>query len=269
MEIPNEYKKSFFGALIILFVVVSIYFVVKVPSIIKSYDISPSRTEHVITVSGHGEVYASPDIAEIYFTLRSEGKTVKEAQDKVTKSEKKALDVLKANSVEDKDIKTENISFNPKYEYVYGETSLPCSEFGCPPRPGKNVVTGYEAYETINVKIRNIDDTGKITGELGTAGVSQLNGPNFAIDNEDDLKADARGKAIAEAKKKAQVLARDLGVSLGGVVSFNENGGNIYPVMYDSMSVVGMAKAESAPTPQVPQGENTISSDVTITYEIK
>lgn len=228
-----------------------------------------SKDVNTITLSGHGEVQAVPDIANVYFTIREEGKTVKEAQDAVARIEKGALDFLRNNRVAEKDIKTSNASFNPKYEYKYDtRISMPCNEFGCPPRPGKSVIVGYEANESITVKVRNTDDIGKIMQGLGSLGVTDLNGPNFAIDDEEGLKMEARKKAIDDARTKAKVLAKDLGVSLGRIANFSESS---YPMpMYygKAMTMSAGGSAEATPA-EIPKGENTVSSDVTITYEIR
>lgn len=224
---------------------------------------------NTITFSGHGEVQAVPDIANVDFTIRKEASTVKAAQDNVAGVEKNVLEALKADGILDKDIKTVSASFNPKYEYKYTkqDTSL-CTQYGCPPIPGKNVIVGYEAYESITIKIRNTDDTGKIIQDLGKLGVTDLNGPNFSVDNEDALKVAARQKAITDAKVKAKELARELGVRLVKITSFSE-GGN-YPVpMYDRAMTNSVMGAAASPKLALPTGENTISSDVTVTYEIK
>ncbi|MEK6918380.1 MAG: SIMPL domain-containing protein, partial [Nanoarchaeota archaeon] len=223
--------------------------------------------ENTITFSGYGEVFATPDIANISFTIRKEAKTVKIAQEGVALIEKNVLAMLKTNKVEDKDIKTINASFNPKYEYRYDKQIIPCTQYDCPPTPGKSVIIGYEAYENISLKIRNTDDTGKIIQELGTIGVTELSGPNFSVDDEDGLKALARKKAITDAKEKAKSLARDLGVRLGKITSFSESGN--YPVpIYSKGMMLDSAESSSAPA-VIPKGENTISSNVSITYELK
>jgi len=222
-----------------------------------------NKQENVITFSGHGEVNAVPDIANISFTITKDAKTVKEAQAQVTEVEKKALEMLRANNVADKDFKTVSTSFNPKYEYVYTR-GLACTAYGCP--QGHNVVVGYESSENISVKIRNTDDAGKIVEALGTLGVTELSGPNFAVDNEDGLKVQARKLAIDDAKAKAESLAKDLGVRLGKITSFTEGSNNPTPMYAKTMmadSVAGAAPAE------LPKGENLISSDVSITYQLR
>lgn len=264
--IELEYKKVISKSLILLLIVSSLFIAVKFLSEWRAYGNAGSMNANTITLSGHGEVNAVPDIANVSFSIRKEAKTVKEAQDMVASVEKSAIDFLKTNKIEDKDIKTTNASFYPKYEYKY-DSLVPCNEYGCPPRTGKNTITGYEASETITVKIRNTDDVGKIMQGLGELKVSELNGPNFSIDDEDGLKAEARKKAIDDAKAKAKALARDLGVSLGRIASFSENG-DYYPspMMYNKAMDVSM---ESAMPAVIPKGENTISADVSITYEIR
>ena len=260
---PSEYIKNLYRATLAFVVILSLYFAVKVLSEFRAYDMMGSR-DNVITLSGHGEVQAVPDIANIYFTISKDAKTGKEAQDSVTQIEKKALDLLKADNVLEKDIKTVNASFYPKYEY-----SQSCADghqpWRCP--PNNQIIVGYTASESINVKVRNTDDVGKIIQELVTVGAFDLNGPNFSIDNEDTLKAEARKKAIDDAKEKAKVLAKDLGVNLGRIANFSESGN--YPIMYAREKMMSADASTSSVPAVIPKGENTISSDVTITYEIR
>ena len=267
MQIPEQYVKNLFRTGVTLLVILCVFFGVKTLAELRSYGMMGSDGANTITLSGHGEVSAVPDIATIYFNITKEAKTVKEAQDTVAAVEKSALDSLKANGVAEKDIQASNASFNPKYKFVYdAATSVPCNEFSCPPRSGNNVIVGYEASESITVKVRNTDSAGKVMQGLGSLGVTNLSGPNFAIDDEDALKAQARKEAIDEARNKAKILARDLGVRLGRVVTFSESG-NYIPVYYDK-ALSSEARAGSAPA-VLPKGENTISSDVSITYEIR
>ena len=261
MEISPEYKAKIDHWLKIILIAFLIVFITNVLFKFIPHSKYGNKSENTITFSGHGEVFAVPDIANIYFTINKESKTVKEAQTLVAEIEKKSLDFLKENNILEKDIKTSNASFNPKYDYgqVY------CITYPCPQRNPK--IIGYEASESITIKIRNTDDVGKIIQGLGTLGVSNLNGPNFSIDNEDGLKTEARKKAIDDAKVKAAVLAKDLGVRLGKITSFSESGN--YPVpMYAKTMMAREASDSSAPA-QIPKGENTISSDVSITYEIR
>lgn len=279
MEIPEENKKKILKALLVLLIILSAYFAVRIFSEIKKDSLlGESTSPATISFSGHGEVTAIPDIANIYFTISKDDATVKNAQAGVAIIEKKALDLLKAKGVADKDIQTTNASFYPKYEYrravcptiptgagTAGTTSSSSSPYYCP--SSKQVLIGYTASESITVKVRNTDNVGDIMQGLGTTGVSDLSGPNFTIDKEDTLKAEARKKAIDNAKQKAEVLAKDLGVRLGKITSFSESGD--YPIMYAKSEMMSAGITPAAAPAEIPKGENTISSDVTITYEIR
>ncbi len=270
MQIPSEYVRNLYRLLVVFLAVISLFFAVKLLSELRAYGMMGSSGSNVVAFSGHGEVTAVPDIATVNFTIRKEAKTVKEAQKGVADKEKQALDFLKGKNIEEKDIKTENASFYPKYEYVRGvcpEIKAGGISYDC--GGGKQVLTGYEASESITVKVRNTDDAGAIIQGLGTVGVSDLNGPNFTVENEESLKAEARKKAIEDAKNKAKVLAKDLDVRLVRISSFSESG-NLGPMFYGKamMAQDSVLGAGSAPA-NLPKGENTISSDVTITYEIR
>ena len=257
-------NKRFMQTLTTLFVLLSVFIALKAVNEIKNNKyigagITPGNT---ITVSGTGEVSAVPDIATETVTIQSEGKTQKEAQEPVSVKEGKVLAFLKSVGVADKDIKTESNSVYPKYT---AGPQIECFRYPCP--PVNQVISGYTATETISIKIRNVDDTGKIVQGLSEIGV-ELSGPNFSIDDEDGLKAEARQKAIADAKVKAASLEKDLGISLGRIVSFNEDGGG-YPVYYGKAMMSADSVGSAAPAPTLPTGENKITSNVSITYEIK
>ena len=248
--------------IIISTVFVGLMCVFTIVGILKTNKELSNNYQNAISFNGHGEVKAVPDIATFSLTIRQEAKTVKESDAKVVVVEKKVLDFLKTKNISDKDIKVENTSFNPKYE---NKIVMPCNQFGCP--QNNPVITGYESFENMTVKVRNVDDAGAVKQGIGALGVENLSGPNFSIDDTDILTDQARKLAIDNAKTKAEKLAKDLGINLGKIISFNENGNSPMPMMYAKADFGGASEA-SAPA-VLPKGENTITSDVTITYEIK
>lgn len=265
----EQQKAKLFQALTVFTLLVSVFVIAQIVTEIKGYrfiggGVSATNT---ISVSGEGEVYASPDIATISFSVREEAKAVKDAQDKVNTKVKAALAAVRKAGVADKDIKTQNYSSYPKYEWQ--EPTVACLSLSCPPsRPGKQVLVGYEVSQSVIITVRELDSVNTLVDVLGAARVTDMQGPNFAIDKEDDLKAQARKEAIGKARAKAEVLARDLGVTLVRVVSFSEGGE--YPIYGRVMMA---AKAESADAgvllPEIPQGQEKITSNVTVTYEIR
>ena len=219
----------------------------------------------VINVQGRGEVFAKPDIGTFSFSVLAEGVTATEAQTKSAESINAIVASLKEAGVEEKDIKTENYYLNPKYSYdqkpcVYGSF--------CPQSDPKLV--GYEVNQSLTVKVRVTDKAYDLISEVGSKGATNMSNLTFTIDDESVLKAEARTKAIADAKVQAEKLAKDLGVKIVKMTGFYEDqGGYPMPMMDKGMGgdSVMSARAESAPS--VPTGENTIVSTVNITYEIK
>lgn len=268
-KIDSERGKAY-QAISLFLIILSVFFLIKIVHSFNRDSYMKDGQRHTITLTGHGEVQAVPDIATFYFTITKEAKTVKEAQGMVADVEKAAIDALKELGVEEKDIQATSTSFYPRYEYQSTSGArLSCNQWGCPPDAGKRVTVGYEASESITVKVRNLEDVGAIQQALGNIAVTNLNGPDFSIDDEEGLKAEARRKAIENAKEKAKVLAGDLGVRLAKIASFQENTGGFYP-MYEKASLMTAEDSAGNATPAVlPAGENTISSDVIIVYEIR
>lgn len=259
-------KSNLMKAAGMLMVVASAFFLIKIISEVKGLRFigGGATAASTISFSGEGEVFASPDIATVSVTVREEAKTVKEAQSKATAKEKSVLDFLAKEGIEKKDIKTESYNSYPKYDY-----GMPCfGGMGVPCRQEAPKVIGYEVSENISVKVRELDKAGELIVGLGSAGISEISKPEFTIENEDGLKAEARKIAIDEAKAKADALAKDLGVRLVRIVNFSEDGS--YPPIYYAKGMMALeSRADSAPAPELPTGENKITSNVTITYEIR
>jgi uncharacterized protein YggE len=256
---PMRMQKAAIAVLSILFV----FLVFKTITEAKLWSTIGASDQHTISVSGTGETFAVPDIATFTFSVTEDGKTVAEAQSKSADKNNAALKYLKNAGIADKDIQTQSYDANPQYDYTNQNV---CVRYPCP--PSKPTLTGYEVSQTISVKVRDTSKAGDILSGIGAIGVTNISGLTFTIDNDDTLKADARSKAIADAKAKADALAKDLGVSLGKVVSFTEDAnGNPYPVYAMDAKVMGAGAPSVAP--QVPTGQNKITVNVSVTYQIK
>ncbi len=258
-------NKKFIGVSIIFIILLSLFTLAKFVNEVKSSNYVGHGTQppSTISVNGKGEVIAVSDIATLYLTLSKDGTTTKLAQSTLNEQITKTLAYLKTQKIENKDIKSEYGGINPKYG---SSTVVNCFAYPCP-QPEQKIV-GYTATQSITIKIREVDSANDIRTGLANIGIVDISGPTFGIDNEDSYNEQARSLAIDDARVKAEKLAGDLRVKLGKVVSFSE-GGN-YPTMYANQSLgsTSMMK-DSAPAPELPKGENKITSNVTITYEIR
>lgn len=264
MENP-ELKKVFKYTTALIFIL-SLFLVAKIFGEIKSYRFIGSElpAQNVITVIGSGEVFAIPDIVSFSFTISEEAKTVAEAQAKATKKTNSAIEILKDNGVEEKDIKTTAYNINPKYQYDYNEI---CPSWGCP--PPNQTISGFEVSQTVSVKIRDTEKGGRILTLIGETAPSYVSGLNFEIDDIESVKAEARKLAIEDAKAKAKILSKNLDVKIIGLVSFSEQSGGYYPSYGLGGADFAIAQESKLVSPEIPAGENKIVSDVYLTYEIR
>ncbi|HTK33329.1 MAG TPA: SIMPL domain-containing protein [Candidatus Paceibacterota bacterium] len=250
--------------------VLSIYLIALAIGQLKSiaYIGSGVPATNTISVTGTGDTYAVPDVATFSFGVTQTSKTVSDAQTKATDKINAALKAVRDGGVEDKDIQTTNYSINPHYEYQ--NAICPAKTDGtvayCP--PGKSVLTGYDVSQTITVKVRNLDKAGALFASIGSLQVENINGLSFSVDKPDAIQAEARAKAIADAKSKADQLASQLGVRLVRVISFSEDNGAYYrPMAYGMGGDVAVSTKSAAP--EIPTGQQKVTSTVSITYEIQ
>ncbi|MFA6405013.1 MAG: SIMPL domain-containing protein [Candidatus Paceibacterota bacterium] len=231
---------------------------------------------NTISVEGTGDAVSMPDIATFSFTVTESAKTVGDAQKQATEKTNKALKTVYDAGVAEKDVQTLSYNINPKYEYQnaicsYETASSQSVSVGivnsvryCP--PGKSVLTGYEVSQSIQVKMRDLSKAGAIFTSIGSLGVQNVSGLSFSVDKPEAIKAEARAKAISDAKNKAETLAKQLGVSLVKITSFYESNG---PMPYYGKGGANVAMMESAVAPEIPTGEQKTTINVTITYEIR
>lgn len=217
-----------------------------------------------ISVIGEGEVMAIPDIGQFSFSVTASGTDATAAQDASAQKINAVVSFLKDTGVEEKDIKTSDYNMYPQYRYK----QTPCRVgMYC---PGEQVQDGFEVSQTISVKVRDTKNSGKLISGVGDKGATNISGINFTIDDTSKFKDEARAMAIKDAKEKAKILASDLEVRLVDMVSYYEDENNPIPYYGYGMGGDTMMKAESAPVaPVMPEGENSIKSRVTITYQVK
>lgn len=227
-----------------------------------------ATTTNTISFTGEGKVFAVPDIAAISFSILTEAKTSKAAQDTNSEKSKQVVDFLKSREIDDKDIKTTGYNIYPQYNYPkpcalglsYPERDFPCID-------NEQRISSYQVNQSFEVKIRDLEKVSTILDGLVSAGANQINNLGFKVDKEEELKEQARELAIKDAKEKASKLKKQLGVRLGKIVNYNEGG--YYPPIYYSTEAKLDGRGGDISGPSVPAGENEIVMNITITYQIR
>ncbi|MBX4191978.1 SIMPL domain-containing protein [Candidatus Parcubacteria bacterium] len=260
----ERFRKSAFVVVILVAVFLAVEVVAGVQGL--RYIGTGTTPTNTISVSGYGEALAVPDIATFTFSVVSEKSTVAAAQTDATTKANAITKYLKDAGIADKDIQTSNYSVYPQYDY---QTAVCQANGVCP--GGRSVLRGYEVRQTTTVKVRDTAKAGDLLTGVGTQGATEVSGLNFTFDDPQMVQDQAREKAITDAKDKANTLAKQLGVRLVRVVSFNENGNNPGPIPYYSkaMDATAQGMGGAAVAPEISTGENKITSNVSIIYEIR
>ncbi|MFA5022006.1 MAG: SIMPL domain-containing protein [Patescibacteria group bacterium] len=241
----------------ILIVLLAIYVGVLTWNEVKKHDYigRESQQTYTISISGEGKVTAVPDIAEISLGIQTEKVSVADAQKENTTKMNQIVKSLKDMGIDAKDITTTNYSIYPQYNWT----------------DNRQVLRGYQVSQNVSVKIRNLDKVGDIVDKAGQLGANQVGSLSFTIDEPEKLKQQAREEALANARQKAEALAKVAGVRLGKLVSFTESGSDgVIPVYRDTaMKSLGAGiMAEAAPAPSIEPGSQDIILDVMVTYEV-
>jgi uncharacterized protein YggE len=161
----------------------------------------------------------------------------------------KVVAAIKAAGIAERDIQTTGINIHPQYRYAENQ----------PP-----TITGYQASNTVNIKVRDVAKVGEVLDALVASGANQVNGPSFEIDQPEAVYDEARQEALKQARARAEMYARSLGMKVRRIVSISEGGGFQPPV--PMMKTMAMdARMESAP---VAPGETTLSANLDVVFEL-
>ena len=200
-----------------------------------------------ISVTGEAQISVAPDQAQIDAGVTSEGKTAREASDANNAAMGKVLLALKGAGVEEKDYQTSRLALLPQYP---------------PNRPAGSPISGYRASNHVTIRLRDVTKVASVIDVLVGAGANEIGGINFVVSQASKVLDDAREKALADARRKAEIYARAAGVTLGEPLAISEAGSP------GPMFRGRMAAPMAAATP-VAQGEETLSVSVNVSWAIK
>ncbi len=207
------------------------------------------ETAH-ITVMGEGRVAAPPDMATITLGVTAEAETAMAAMDQTSQDVAGLIARLEGAGIAGRDIQTSGLSLNPSWNHRSSE-------------PGPPTISGYTASNNVTVRVRTLDSLGGVLDEVLEAGANTFNGLSFGLQDPQPQEDEARQLAVADARRKAELLAEAAGVSLGRIVTISEAGAVDQPQPMFRMEA-GMA-SDAVP---VAAGETSVTARVTIVWDI-
>ena len=245
-------ENKFFQFLSFVLMIVVIAFVA------VSINEKTGTNQDLISVSGTGEVYVTPDIASITISVQTENRDVSVASEENSTKMNNVIEYIKSEGVESRDIKTTGYNINPRYEWN-NDT-------------GKRILAGYEVSQSATIKIRDLSKIGSIISNSTVKGANDISSLSFIVDDDESAKDEAKELAIKDAKTKAEELEKLLGIKMVKIVSYSEYSSDYTPratVYNESLSYAKQLDSSAGFTPTIEAGENKITSTVTITYSIR
>lgn len=198
-----------------------------------------------ITVHADGTASVKPDMALLKLSVSHEAATAKAAMDETNRVMTQVMNAMKAADIAEKDMQTVGLTVQPVYQ-----------SDGHPPKEPRQ--RGYQASNTLNIKVRDLGKIGKIVDDAMTGGANGINQMTLTNANLQPLYDEARKNAVANAMAKAKLFADAAGVTLGRIWRIEENSSYARPMM---------ARAAMANS-QIAAGENSYNVDISLTMEL-
>jgi len=204
----------------------------------------------LLSVSAQAEAKRVPDVATISAGVVTQAADANAAMRANAVQMDKVMAAIKAAGIAERDIQTSGINLNPQYKYVENQ---------------EPTITGYQANNTVNLKVRDIGKLGKVLDALVASGANQVNGPSFEIDQPEEAYDEARRGALEKAQARAAMYAKTLGLRVRRIVSISEGAGFQPP---RPMPMMAMARGKAEMDTAVSPGETTLSANLDVVFEL-
>ena len=214
--------------------------------------LSPART---VTVTAQGKTTATPDLAELTFSVVTQGANPQTLSDNNNTQMNSVMQFLDGQGVATSDIQTVSYDLQPNYQYPQNGT--------------QGVIDGYTLTQSVQVKIHDLTKVASVIGGLAPLGVNQIGSVDFTFNDETTFLAAARADALTKAQDEAAQMAAAAGAPLGAVMSVSENNYVPGPQPVYAMSAGIGAMSATASTPSIQPGSEDITNTVTVTYALQ
>jgi uncharacterized protein YggE len=204
----------------------------------------------LLSISAQAEARRVPDVATLSAGVVTQAADANAAMRANATQMDKVMAAIKAAGIAERDIRTSGISLNPQYKYVENQSPT---------------ITGYQASNTVDLKVRDVARLGKVLDALVASGANQVNGPNFEIDQPEPVYDQARRDALQKAQARAEMYAKALGLIVRRLVSISEGGGYRPPL---PMPMMAMARAKNESDTSVAPGETTLTANLDVVFEL-
>ncbi len=203
-----------------------------------------------ITVNGESTLQVPPELATITLGVTEEAEEAAAAMAAVSQSMGAVITRLKEGGIAAEDMQTQQISMRPVWSQDRSYDSS-----------GRREITGFEASNTLMVRVRDLDGLGPVLDKVLAAGANRFQGLSFGVSDPAAVIDQIRGEAVKDAIRKAQQLADAAGMELGPVRSISEHGGG----GGRPMMAMEMARSDAMP---IEAGELSFTHNVSVVFDM-
>ncbi len=204
----------------------------------------------LLSVTAQAEASRVPDVATLSAGVVTQSADANTAMRDNAAQMDKVMAAIRKAGIAERDIQTSGINVHPQYRYAENQ----------PP-----AITGYQASNTVSLKVRDIGKLGQVLDALVASGANQVNGPGFEIDKPEAVYDEARREALKLAQARARMYASELGLKVRHIVSIDEGGGFHQP---PPMPMMAMAREQKAYDTAVSPGETTLTANLSVVFEL-
>lgn len=231
----------------------------------------------LLNITAEGRSERRPDLATFNAGVVTQARTAAAAMSANNSRMNALVAALRRSGVAERDIQTSNLNLQPQYFYPQPpapDRRADGAVVNEPPEPQAPRIIGYEARNTVTVRLRRIDMMGEITDILVTAGANQVDGPFFSLDKPDQATDEARVEALRAAKTRADMYAREAGFRRARIVSISEGGG-YFPVTQQTLVTASRGMGAGAPPPPPPPpppvqpGEVSVGASLSVQFALE
>lgn len=213
-----------------------------------------SEAGAVVSVNGEGEVESRPDVAVVSAAVVRQAPSAEAALARSSEAMAQVLDALERAGVDEADVQTSGFQVSP--------LRRPRPARGDEPPPGPDIV-GYEVTNRVSVRARDLDRLGVLLDSVVRAGANRLDGISFSLSDPTEAGDTARRRAVADARRRAELYASETGTRLGPVVRIEEEGG---PRIAELDHRVAFAEAAAVPTAP---GRVSVTARIRVTWSLE
>ena len=229
----------------------------------------------LLSLTADGRSRRVPDLAVFSAGVVTQGTNAAEALAANSRQMERVVDAIKRAGIAERDIQTSSISLQPRYSNPERDAMIRARElrepYVPPVNPSPPRIIGYEARNSVQVRVRRLGEMGKIIDTLASVGANEINGPSFTLDEQQQALDEARAEAIANGQRRAELYARATGMRVARLLSVTEGGG-YYPVQ--EIFVTARSGNFGGPPPPPPPpapvspGELTLGVNVSMQFEL-